>query len=269
MQRSPAATVTYHGHCGMLALVVLAACAFAATAQEPTGAEVVQRARMQAARVHDKSMRITTTIDGGTGAPLTRTLRGFEKQTAEGRKVLWMFEGPVELAGTSFLGVQSRDGLHGLWVYFPAQRRVRQVADQTRRERFQGSQFTYDDLTAIFYFDYDGEHHLLGVEACGAATCDIVETTLPAGRYAYRRLVTWLRRDISLPDRIQFFGDGQILKTVRLLDSGTADGIPMIMAMEAVDARDGARTTIRYDDVRCNTGLPDTLFSLDALSHGK
>jgi hypothetical protein len=233
-----------------------------------SGADVIDRARAQAARVVDKSMRVTMRTGGAGKGGLSRTLRGYEKQTPEGRKILWIFESPVELAGTSFLAWQRPDGPQQLWVYFPAQRRVRQVADQLRRERFQGSSFTYEDFTTIFYFDYGGSHRLDGERPCDGGTCWVVESTLEPGRYAYGRLVTWLRQDTYLPTRIEFY-DTDLAKVVRVLRTAVVGDIPTVTAMEADSAPDHEHTVVEYDDVRCNTGLGDDLFSLDNLTHGK
>jgi hypothetical protein len=231
------------------------------------GADVIARARVQATRVIDKSMHVTVRMEG-TGGGLSRSLTGYEKQTAEGRKILWVFESPAALAGTSFLAWQRPHGAHQLWVYFPAQRRVRQVADQLGREHFQGGQFTYEDLTTVFYFDYAGTHWLEGERPCEGGTCWVVDTQLEPGRFAYTRLVTWLRRDDYVPARIEFY-DRTLQKTVRVLRSGMVGDIPTILTMEAEGAGDHNRTVIEYTDVRCNTGLRDDLFTLGNLAHGK
>ena len=224
--------------------------------------------RAAAARVHDKSMRVSMTIVDGNGPPLRRTLEGFEKSSSEGqRKTRWTFDSPSELAGTSLLAWQEVEGRARLWVYFAAQRRVRQVADDALREHFEGSAFTYEDLTSIFYFDYGGHDRWLREEACGGTTCDVVESIPAAQRISYQRVVTWLRRDLPLPDHIELIGD-RGTKTVRVLDTAVVDDIPVIIGLEARDV-DGTNTTIRFEDIHCNRGLPEDLFSLATLAHGR
>ena len=234
------------------------------------GRALLKRARDSAALARDKSMHVAMTTAGGGGPELHRSLTGFEKLTPEGRKILWVFDSPADLAGTRFLAWRQPEGRELLWVFFPAQRRVRQVTDQMRRERFQGSDFTYDDFASIVYFDYDGAHTLLREEPCGAATCAVVETELVPGRFASRRLRTWLRTDVPLPHRIEFFGDEdgseEMVKQVDVLDTTTIEGIPTVVAMEAHHVRSDSRTDVRFSDVRYNTGLSDEAFSLASLS---
>jgi hypothetical protein len=213
-------------------------------------------------------MRVSMELVGATGDVRRRTLLGYEKRADGGWKVLRVFEAPAELSGTSFLAVPRPGEPDQLWVYVPAQRRVRQVPAQLRRERFQGSHFTYEDLTTIFYFDYEAEHRLLDDRPCGALTCRVVESRLAPGRFAYSRLVTWIRPDVHLPDRIEFFTD-QLVKVMRVLTVRDIDGVPTIVVMEMESPGEHTRTRIEYSDVRPNAGLADDVFTLEHLAHGR
>jgi hypothetical protein len=245
----------------------------AASALAPNGAALIERARESAARARDKSAHVSMTISAGEGRELHRSLTGFEKWTPEGRKTLWVFDSPADLAGTRFLAWRQPEGRELLWVFFPAQGRIRQVTDQMRRERFQGSDFTYEDFATIAYLDYAGTHTFLREEPCGVTTCSVVETELPRERFSYRRLRSWLRHDLLVPHRIEFFtgepGSDEKLKEVDVLEVDTIDGIPTILAMRAQHADGDSSTTARFSEVQYNTDLADDVFSLAALSHGR
>ena len=173
---------------------LLAVAAFAAAlaraplvfAADDGAAAVLAAARAAQARFADKTSRVEMRVIAPSGEERVRTLQGFEKRTDGGRKLLWLFESPAELAGTGFLAWQQRPATDEMWVWFPGQRRVRRVSPDLRREQFQGSTFTYEDLTTVFYLDYDGSHSLHGEEACGAHHCRVVETVLPEGRFFER-----------------------------------------------------------------------------------
>jgi hypothetical protein len=239
----------------------------------PNGAALIERARESAARARDKSAHVSMTIATGEDREMHRSLNGFEKWTPEGRKILWVFDSPTDLAGTRFLAWREPEGRELLYVFFPAQGRIRQVTDQMRRERFQGSDFTYEDFATIAYFDYAGTHTFLHDEPCGATTCSVVETELPRERFAYRRLRTWLRHDLLLAHRIEFFtgepGSDERLKEVDILEVDTIDGIPTILAMRAQHAGGDSNTTARFSQVQYNTNLADDVFSLASLSHAR
>ena len=235
-----------------------------------TGAEVITRARQATAGVREKTMRVTLRISDRSGARLTRSLEGWEKNSESGRKILWTFTSPAEVAGTRFLALQEpRGGPERLWVYLPAQRRVRQVPDEVLRDPFRGANFTFDDLSTIFYFDYAGEHRLEGERACSSGDCWVVDTTLRDGRFAYSRLVSWIARDTWVPDRIEFFEGDRLAKILRVQKSGPVDGIPTVLEMEMESPDSGCRTAVEYGDVHYNSGLNDSLFTVAYLSAGK
>jgi hypothetical protein len=239
-------------------------------AGDPTGADILAKARTATDRIVDKTQHLAMRTIAPSGSVLARTLQGFEKQSAGGRRILWIFEEPADMNGTRFLALQPKTaGPHQLWVYFPAQRRVRQVADQLRHERFQGSDFTYEDLAVLFYFDYAGDHRLRGEESCGDGRCWVIDTTLPAGAFAYTRVVSWLHTETLLPDHLEFSDAEGELKEITVKRSSTVDGIPTILAMDVRNARDGYRTTVECDRVQYNRGLADDLFTIEALSRGK
>src|SRR5262249_50213652 len=140
-------------------LAMLAILTVYGVARAETASEIIERAKSVLQTVADKKMRVTLRVQSESGEERVRSLHAFEKRTGEGRKVLWVFEAPAELSGTIFLSWQTPSEGDLLWVYFPELRRVRRLPPQVRRERFQGSGFTYDDLT-IFYFDFQGRYSL-------------------------------------------------------------------------------------------------------------
>jgi len=98
-----------------------------------TGNEVLRAAREVMSPVHDKSMKVTMRVVAPGGDERVRVLHGYEKHTAGKRKVLWIFDSPMELHGTGFLAWQNESEADSLWVYFPGQRRVRRVPPSIRR----------------------------------------------------------------------------------------------------------------------------------------
>jgi outer membrane lipoprotein-sorting protein len=247
----------------LVAALVLAA--RVGVASSSSGDDVIARARATTTAMVDKTMRVSMRVVSPSGNERVRSLKGFEKKGEGGRKVLWIFQSPAELAGTSFLAVERHDGPDLLWVYFPEIRRVRQVPDQLRRERFQGSHFTYEDLTTIFYFDYGGTHVLEGEKPCAGTTCLVVATQLKQGSFAYSRLVSWIRSDTYLPDHVEFY-DKDLVKVMKVLATDTIQGIPTILKMEMDGVADGYHTGVEFTEVHYNSGLGDDLFTPNYLA---
>jgi outer membrane lipoprotein-sorting protein len=231
-------------------------------ARAETGSAIVERMKAVTESVLDKTMRVTMRLEESSGGVRVKSLNGFEKKTPEGRKILWIFETPLELAGTAILAWQRREQPDLVWMYSPTQRRVRQISPQVSHD--QGSQFTYEDLM-IFSFDFQGTHRLEGEEPCTGTTCYLVETRLEGGAFTYDRLLSRIRADTFLPDRVEFFGaDVHKVMEIRRLES--VQGIPTILELEVQSAGGSLRTTVECEDVAYNTGLKDELFTVGHLS---
>ena len=228
----------------------LLACAIVSAApsvRAETAAGIVERLHAMVAPVRDRTMRVTVRLPTGTDAGEVRSMRGFEKKTAEGWKVLWVFDSPSDLVGTAFLAWLRQDQPGLLWAYFPVQARVRQLPKPAQQTRFQGSDFSYEDLR-VLGFDYEAEHRLDGETACGDARCYVLETTLPTGVFPYQRLRSWIRTDTFMPARVEFLGD-ELVKVMRVLRTRARRGYP-----DPARPRDGNRRSVASDDGRMRRG---------------
>jgi hypothetical protein len=245
-----------------LLLCVIASFSVGARAETADG--IVGRLRSMVEPVHDRTMRVTIHLQNTGDSADVRSLRGFEKKTSEGWKVLWVFDSPRDLAGTGFLSWTRRSQPDLLWAYFPAQARVRQLPKPAQQTRFQGSDFSYEDLR-LLAFDYEAQHRLEGEAVCGDARCYVLETTLPAGAFPYETLKSWLRTDTLLPERVEFRGR-ELMKVMRVLRAGRVQGIPTLLAVEMETADQTHRTEVDFEQVAYNTGLDESFFSTARLS---
>jgi hypothetical protein len=230
-----------------------------------TAVEILAAARAVNAPAPGKSSHVKMTIRAPSGEERVRTLRGFEKRTTDGSKLLWLFDSPADLAGIAFLAWQHPPEPDEMWVYFPGQRRVRRISPDLRREQFQGSTFTYEDLTTVFSLDYDGRHTLRGIEPCGEQRCWVIDTELPAQQYVYEHLRTWIRADNHLPRQIELDGAG-VHKLLKVRRTGDVAGIPTILEVEMVVPADGYRTLVEFSDVDHDAKLDDEMFTVGYLS---
>jgi len=235
-----------------------------AGARAETADGIVGRLRSMVEPVQDRTMRVTMHLRNASGGEDVRSMRGFEKKTAEGWKLLYVYDSPVDLAGTGFLTWTRRSAPDLLWAYFPAQARVRQLPKPAQQTRFQGNDFNYEDLR-LLAFDYEAQHRLEGEAACGDARCYVLETTLPAGAFPYETLRSWLRTDTLLPDRVEFRGQ-ELVKVMRVLRTGRVEGIPTLLAVEMETPNQGHHTAVDFDQVVYNTGINENFFSTERLS---
>src|SRR5262249_60487530 len=81
---------------------------------------IVGRLRSMVEPVHDRTMRVTIHLRNASGGEDVRSMRGFEKKTADGWKLLYVFDSPADLAGTAFLTCTRRSAPDPVWPDFPA-----------------------------------------------------------------------------------------------------------------------------------------------------
>ncbi|MDG2308639.1 MAG: outer membrane lipoprotein-sorting protein [Candidatus Binatia bacterium] len=230
-----------------------------------TGDQVLKAAREVLSPIRDKTMKVTMRVIAPGGGERVKTLQGYEKHDADARKVLWIFETPLDLQGTGFLAWQNGTEADSLWVYFPGQRRVRRVPPSIRRENFQGSMFTYEDLIAVFFLDYAGTHTLEGTKPCDGGECFVVDSVLDEGTFAYERLRTFVDTKTLLPVRVEFFRDG-LLKVMRVKKTEDIEGIPSIVLVEMESPSDGYLTRVELQNIDYNEDLADNMFTIEYLS---
>ncbi len=248
-----------------LALLLLLLAPAATHATPENGDQVLKAAREVLAPIRDKSMKVTMRVLDPSGSERVKRLRGYEKRDADARKVLWIFESPLELQGTGFLAWQNESEADSLWVYFPGQRRVRRVPPSLRRENFQGSMFTYEDLIAVFFLDYHGNHELEGTRTCGDGECFVVMSELEEDAFAYDRLRSWIDTETLLPVRVEFFAD-ELLKVMNVTETEKIEGIPSIVRVEMASPTDGYITHVHLEQVDYNENLRENMFTIEYLS---
>ena len=125
--------------------------------------------------------------------------------------------------------------------------------------------FTYEDLIAVFFLDYDGAHKVVREETCGSSDCLVVESDLEEGVFAYDRLRVWLEKDSLLPKRVEFYGP-ELLKVMAITKTKTIDGIPSIVELEMFQPSQPGKTYVEIEKTVYNQGLRNNIFTVEHLS---
>ncbi|MBT0962409.1 outer membrane lipoprotein-sorting protein [Denitromonas iodatirespirans] len=132
------------------------------------------------------------------GAPVERTLIRFER--------------PASLQGTGLLVVDRGESANDLWLYMPANRRLRRLAGAEKSNWFLGTEFTHEDFE-----DYKIEHYAFSAPRdapCGALQCRVVEarpsTALEQDASGYTGKTYWLEAQSLYPVLIEYHAKGGI-----------------------------------------------------------
>lgn len=260
-------------------LLILAALALAPpVAFGQTARELLDRAKVvnDARERKDSSQKIKMTLFDSRGRQRIRDLETHAKRYGHReRKSITFFLSPPEVKGVGFLAWSHPDHDDDQWLYLPALKRVRQIGGSTRKQSFQGSDFSYDDLQ-IFddirdWTEAEATSKLLREgEREGGVPCAVIELVPHRTDYEYSRFVLWLDRVAATFRRIEFYDtrDGLLLKTLTLSEWQTIDGVPTAQHVEMANHKKGTKTIVELSEVRYNRGLSDEGFTARALERG-
>jgi len=173
---------------------------------------------------------------------------------------------PSREAGTATLKVD-RD----IWNYLPRVDRTIKVPGSGMGGSWMGSHFTYDDLVreSSMVDDYEVEVSFEG-ERDGTEIWEFTLIPLPEAPVVWGRLELEVRKGDRMPLESRYFDDrGELARTMTFSDFRTMDGrlVPTELSMRPED-RPGERTTLLYEDLEFETGLPESYFSLQRLRGG-
>ena len=135
-----------------------------------------------------------------------------------GDKSLVVFDNPSDIKGTALLSHAQILDPDNQWLYLPALKRVKRISSANKSGPFVGSEFAFEDFTALELNKYDYKW-VREEEAVDGLQADIVERTPRYENSGYTRQVTWVDRDVHQVRKVEFYDRrGDLLKTLMLAD---------------------------------------------------
>jgi outer membrane lipoprotein-sorting protein len=225
----------------------------------------------------DTSQRTKMILVDSRGGERIRDLDVYRKSYGgRTRKAITFFLSPPEVKAVGFLSWSHPDRDDDQWLYLPELKRVRQISGATRKQSFQGSDFTYDDLELFDdirdWTEEDATSKLVREgEVVDGAPCAVIELTPQGKSYEYARLVLWLDREDATFRKVELYDkkDGALLKTLVLSGFETIEKVPTPHRIEMTNVKRGTRTVLEVSDIRYNRGLADEVFTERTLERGK
>ena len=253
------------------------ACAAIANAESaaPSADEVVERmnARDDGTSLSRSMLMELVDKDGTTR---TRSLRAYRRQVGADRRAVLFFDEPAAVKGTAFLSWDYGDPARedDQWLYLPELRKTRRIALAERGRAFLGTDLSFEDMkkeTKIERGDYTWRS--AGEEEVDGARCWVVEGAVidaaTAREIGYGRVRVRVDAETWMPRFIEYWDPaGAPLKTVRLRDIESVDGIWTARTIEAANAQTGHRTRIRFERVDFRTEVPEELLTEAAMRRG-
>jgi len=175
-------------------------------------------------------------------------------------KMMMTFETPADLRGVTFM----TSSVDNMWIYLPAQGRVRRISGSMAEQGFGGSDFSYKEMANISFSDEAGVEQM--------TECDV------DGRAAYRldlkdeageKSRLWVEKERFLPMQLEKLGsDNKPTKRVLFSEFESRDSswVPALIVMQ--DLSRGSTTELKLEKLELNTGVRDNLFTESNMKKG-
>ena len=227
--------------------------------QELTGKEIIQKVDdiLSPNTSYGKAeMTIITT----SGDERTFVYDSWSKN--EGEKNLIRYISPSRVKGQATLMLNHSDDI---WMYFPRTSRVRKLASHAKKQKMQGSDFSYEDLGSGDAFIEDFIANRLEDEMIEGKDCYKLELTKKEDSdLSYSRMIMWVIKENYYPVVIDYYDEDdpqKLLKRLVQSEFKTIDGFPTAMQVVMYNKIDNTHTSMRLLEITYNLPLDDAMFT--------
>ena len=207
-------------------------------------------------------------LRNAAGKESTRTLslRTLEMpDESVGDKSLIVFSSPADIDGTALLSHAKILEPDDQWLYLPALKRVKRISSVNKSGPFVGSEFAFEDFTALELEKYD--HRYLRSEVCGDLVCDVIERTPRYEHSGYTKQIAWVDQEVFQVRTVEFYDRrGDLLKTLVLDDYRLYAGTYWrAHQFSMVNHQTRKETDLVYSEYRFGIGVKESDFVRGAL----
>ena len=165
----------------------------------------------------DDVLQGAMTLYDADGDSVRRTFtRLVLEKPEEGDKIVTKFLSPAEIKGVAALTHENPGGSDDNWLYLPANKRVRRISGANNTASFQGTEFTYEDLSNLDPREYEWRFLETGSLERGGDQIPVhsLEARPTYADTGYSRLVVHYHAEHFALERIEYFDKaGKRLKT--------------------------------------------------------
>ncbi len=231
--------------------------------QELTGEDIIQKVN-DTMNVETSYAKAKMTIVTTSGSKRTFVQESWSKD--KGEKNLVRYLEPRRVKDQAVLMLNNADDI---WMFFPRTQRVRKLATHAKKQKMQGSDFSYEDMGSGDAFIENYVSKRLEDEESEGYDCYKLELTRkPESDLSYSRLIIWVIKENFVPIAIDYYDDKDPSRRVKRLvqsDIRVIDDIPTAMKSVMFDLNDNTQTELEMLEVKFNIPLDDNMFTERAL----
>jgi outer membrane lipoprotein-sorting protein len=223
----------------LLTLVALP-CLFA-----ETGDEILARVEAALTGPKDYEGRATMVLANTDGS--AREQREIRVWFAGKDKSMIKFTAPAGIEGISLLS----DGDKAMYLYLPAQNKIRMIEGSLKNEDFQGTDFSYNEMSSYQYRD----DYAATVAAEDASSWTLNLTRKAGSDRTYDRAVMVVDKETAVPKKIELYSGNALKKVLRILETKKSGPYLIPVRVRMDNAVKGHYTEMTLADVKFDQGL--------------
>lgn len=171
-----------------------------------------------AMKAHTEKISYRMTLVGADGAvEQVRTFETYFKRDGAVEQTLQKFQTPPALSGTGLLIVDDSKPDNSIWLYLPTTRRIRRVSGHDKRDRYMGTEFSYEDFQGYripyYAFSMVGERQDADGRDCYVVDA-VANTPSETASTGYSRKRYWIDKKSLYPVKVEFYGLDKSLEKV-------------------------------------------------------
>jgi len=223
-------------------------------AQGLTPEEIIRRID-ETERVASSEAALKQIITTSGGKKRNLEMRAYAKDQND--KQLMVYTGPSRVKGDKILLLN--DG-EEVWFYTPKTDRVRHLASHAKRQKVQGSDFSYEDL-ASGSIEEDYTYTLLGEEKIEGRNCYKFELIPTESGPHYSKLIYWGDKERFLTMQVDYYEEGELLKRLKCYDIKRIEGHWYQMKLVMTNLKEGGETVMETTEIKFDIDLDDKIFT--------
>jgi len=226
---------------------------------ELTGDQIIKRVN-DLLNPYSSYSKAKLTIVTSSGKSRTFVFESWSKN--HGEKNLIRYIEPRRSRGQATLMLNHADDI---WMYFPRTKRVRKLAIHAKKQKMEGSDFSYEDMGSGDIFIKDFVAKRLGDEKAEGQMCYKLELIRKSNSdVSYSKIILWVRKVDFCPLIIDYYKqDNPDIVEKRLVMSNIKliQNVPTAMKMIMYNMLDNTKTEMEFLDVKYNLELEDNIFT--------
>ncbi len=232
-------------------------------------AQILMQKSYDASRFDSSVSQANFSLTNASGQQRQRLTYGATKLVPDSDRNRRMirFLAPADIKNTVTLMVEGKKGEDELWIYLPALKKVRRLANSNKKGSFAGTDLSYGDVLGQKPSEW--RHQVLRQENFEGVSCSVVESLpLSADTQAesgYSKRVSWINNDNFMPLKVDFFDTaGAALKTllnkhIKLVDPSKRRFQAMLVMVNNVQT--GHATKVQFESFEANKPVAEEVFS--------